>query len=291
MKGQARSSAAITIVNALPTGVGCAVGIDLHAEARVTVTPTTSEGPPSFEIPAEARTPVVEESLRYGANRYLAQSGFTARLELRSEIPVARGLKSSSAVSTAILLACARAAGRVPTALEVGRMAAEAGRQSGASATGALDDALSGLEPGFVVTDNGRGELNRRAPVDAAWGVVLYVPPRPHPPSPNLIAAFSAEAAEGRRAAEAARDGDWLTAMRLNTELVERVMAYPYERLRDRLRSHGALASGVSGLGPALATIAPMDRLPEVMRALPDDEAARFAVPFTQRSAMEASAP
>ncbi|MGD0588188.1 MAG: shikimate kinase [Thermoplasmata archaeon] len=288
MKGSARTTGAITIVNALPTGVGCAVGIELRAAAQVAVNRSTSSGPPILEIPPEARTSVVEESLRSGLTKYLPESGISVQLSLSSEIPVARGLKSSSAVSTAILLACARAAGRDPTALEIGLLSAEAGRRAGVSATGALDDALAGLEPGFVLTDNARGEIRGRAEVEPTWGVVLYVPAHAHPPSPNLLSAFSEEHAAGELVSRAANGGDWFTAMRLNTQLVERAMGYSYEGIRDRLRSHGALASGVSGLGPTLAAIAPTDRLAELIRALPSDDARKIVVPFTRTSSMRA---
>jgi len=282
MNGTATASAAITITNALPTGVGCAVGIELRAEARVSVSSSGAKNASTVEIPREVRSPIVEESMRAGTSRYLPDSGVAATLVLRSEIPVARGLKSSSAVSTAILLACARAGGNEPNSLEVALLAADAGRRSGVSATGALDDALAGLDPGFVVTDNRLGKVRRRAEVDPAWGVALYVPTQAHPPSPNLVAAFREERASGELAARAANEGDWFNAMRINTELVERVMGYSYESIRDTLRSHGALASGVSGLGPALAAIAPTHRLPDLIRALPSDEAHKFIVPFTR---------
>jgi len=286
MSGTARTSAAITITNALSTGVGCAVGIELHAEAHVALSEDPSRQSVSLEIPVEVRTPIVEESLRAGLSRFYPQPGAVARLSLRSDIPIARGLKSSSAVSTSILLAVARAARREPTALEVGLLSAEVGRRAGVSATGALDDALAGLEPGFVVTENSRGEVLRRSVVDPGWGVALYIPPESHPPSPNLISAFSADRAAGERAANAARTGDWATAMRLNTELVERTMGYSYGGVRDRLRMHGAIASGVSGLGPTLAAIAPTERLPELVRVFPSDPAQKIALPFTRSSAM-----
>ena len=286
MSGTARTSAAITITNALPTGVGCAVGIELHAEARVSISVDASRQSASLEIPVEARTAIVEESLRKGLSRFFPGPGAVARLSLRSEIPIARGLKSSSAVATAILLAVARAAGQKPTALEVGLLAAEVGRRAGVSATGALDDALAGLEPGFVITENSRGEVLRRSAVDPGWGVALYIPPESHPPSPNLIAAFSADRPAGERAARAARTGDWATAMRLNTELVERTMGYSYGAIRDRLRMHGAITSGVSGLGPTLAAIAPTERLADLVRAFPSDAAQKITVPFTRSSAM-----
>lgn len=282
MNGTARTFGAITITNALPAGVGCAAGIALAVEARVGLTKNGSKNSPTLEIPRDCRSPVVEESLRVGLSQYFPEPGIVARLSLRSEVPVARGLKSSSAISTAVLLAVARAAGRKPSPLEIGRCSADVGRRVRVSATGALDDALAGLEPGFIVTDNVRGEVLRRTDIDPGWGVVLYIPPQRHPPSPDLASAFSKERASGELAARAAMDGDWVKAMRINTELVERTMGYSYRELREHLRSRGAIASGVSGLGPTLATIAPIDRIPDLVREFPPDRAEKRPVPFVR---------
>ncbi len=98
------------------------------------------------------------------------------------------------------------------------------------------------------------------------------------------MAAFSNERASGELAARAALDGNWTKAMQLNTELVERTMGYVYRDLRDHLRGHGAIASGVSGLGPTLAAIAPVARLADLVRELPADQARKLVVPFTRPS-------
>lgn len=285
MKGAARSFGAITIANALPTGVGCAAGIELAVEAEVSVTSDGSHDPPKVMGPTEDRYRVVDQSVRTGLARYHAHPGTVVSVALRSEIPAARGLKSSSAVSTAVILAVARAAGHEPSRLEIGRLAADAGRRSGVSATGALDDALAGLEPGFIVTDNRQDTVLRRAEIDPAWGVLLYIPEREHPPSPGLVSAFGREREAGERAARAVLEGDWATAMRINSEVVERTMRYAYRPLRERLEHHGAIASGVSGLGPTLATIARTDRLSDLAQLLPEDGAERRRVPFCRTSA------
>ncbi|HXY12277.1 MAG TPA: shikimate kinase [Thermoplasmata archaeon] len=282
MIGRARSHGAITIANALPTGVGCAAGVNLPVEAGVTITSNRKGTRATHQIPADARSRLVRQALRTGLDTYLPRSNVEVTLELHSDVPVARGLKSSSAVSSAILLALAVASGQRPSSLEIGRLSAEVAQRAGVSATGALDDALAGLGPGFVVTDNTRGELLRRADVNPSWKVVLYIPPGRHPPSPRVRLAFARERRLGEQVARAAMDGDWARAMQLNTELVERTMGYSYENLRHRLRDHGAIASGVSGLGPTLATIAPGGSVSELLAELPSDPAQTRVVSFLQ---------
>ena len=282
MIGRARTFGAITITYALPSGIGCAAGIALSVDAEVSLVPRDPPARVEHQIPPSSRTPLVEEAIRQALTRFGSGSPVEAHLSLRSEIPPGRGLKSSSAVATAVVLATARAAGRAPTLLKVARVAADAGRAAGVSATGALDDALAGLEPGFVVTDNRRDELLRRTDIDPDWGVVLYVPAQAHPPAPDLLSRFAVHRKQGELSARAAMDGDWVRAMRLNTELVERAMGYSYEKVRDRLASRGAIASGVCGLGPALAAIGPTERLSDLVAEFPPDDSERRIVAFSR---------
>ena len=291
MTGAARSYGALTITNALPTGIGCAVGIELPVDARVSLSTQGPRKAPTLRVAAGQRTRLVELSLRAGLSTYFPETNAVATLSLRSKVPVRRGLKSSSAVSTAILRATARAAGTEPSSLELGRLSAEVSRRAGVSATGALDDALAGLTPGFVVTDNLLGEVLRRSEVDPSWAALLYIPSRPHPPSPRLRTAFSKEHRAGELSVRAALEGDWARAMELNSELVERTMGYSYRDIRHRLLSHGALASGVSGLGPTLATIAPRAQLDELASLLPSDRAEKRLVPFVRGNGSRGAGP
>ena len=68
--------------------------------------------------------------------------------------------------------------------------------------------------------------------------------------------------------------------MELNTRLVEQVLGYEYGSIRAELARRGALASGVSGMGPALAAIAPRDRCAEVAAGFPDREARVLTLDF-----------
>jgi len=269
--GTARTTAAITIVNGLPTGFGCALGVALPVRARVVLEPAPAGQEPSLRFSRGAATPVVRETLRLAIDRYAAGGPWNADLHLRSEIPPARGLKSSSAVATAVALATARAAGREPPDLEIARLAAGAARTSGISATGAFDDAIAGLRSGFCLANNRTDELVRHGPVDPRWRVSLLVPGGRHLPSPEWKRAFERRAADSTRAVDAALEGRWWEAMAINSELVEEVVGYAYATLRADLASRGALGSGVSGLGPAFAAISEPPHEAEVLGAMPKE--------------------
>ncbi len=269
MRGVGTATGAISIVNALPTGVGSAVGIDLLARAELDLHPAGSSEKWDVRIADEARSPLVIESLTQALRRFAPGTSGRGELTVRSTVPIGRGLKSSSAVSSAVVLAAARATETPVTAVEVARISAQASIVAGVSATGAFDDALAGLSVGIVVTDNARAELLRSIPLDGGLGVAIYVPPQTHPPSPGMKAEFEKEAVASSRAVRAAIDGDWTIAMDQNSRLVERVMGYDYTAAREALRATGAVASGVSGLGPTLAAFAPTTQLREVAAQLP----------------------
>jgi shikimate kinase len=269
LRGVGTARSAVSVVNALPLGIGAAFGIEWPARATVDVDPGSSPGGPPRIDPPASRTPLVRATAVASRQRFGRGEGGELRLVVRSTIPVARGLKSSSAVSSAVALATARAVGREPTPFEVARLSAEVGRTTGVSATGAFDDALAGLVSGGVVTDNRHDAELRRFDFDPELGVALWVPARPHPRSPRLRERFRKEPALAQRAVDAALDGDWVGAMAANSALVERVMGYRYERLHEGVRLAGATVAGTTGLGPAFAAVAPSNRLPRVLRALP----------------------
>lgn len=276
MRGLGESRAAVSVVNALPLGIGAALAIDWPARASAEFDAT---------VPGRARPSVRPKSsstriVRATANAALARYGTEGRLRLsvRSTIPERRGLKSSSAVGAAVAQATARACGADPATEELARLVAEVGRASGLSATGAFDDALAGLIGAGVVTDNGSDRCLRRFDPGTGLSVVLWVPDRPHPLSPRVVGRFRRTPGLARRAADAALDGDWAAAMAANSIVVERAMGYRYEPLREAVLRQGAIASGVSGLGPAFAAVAPAARATRVLRALPAGRGVRRSV-------------
>jgi shikimate kinase len=267
MRGVGRSSAAITVVNALPTGVGCALGIQRYVLASVDLGPAGAESLTCDPLTSD--TPLVRAAVQAALRQFDVGRPQRIALHLRSDVPMAKGLKSSSAVATAVLGGVARALGASPDPIAVARLAAEVSRAVGLSATGAFDDALAGLRGGFVLTDNRRDSVISEARAPDDWTAVVYLPPGVHAPSPEWRSRFETKAVDGESVAELARAGRFPEAMRRNSDLVESVMGYDYATLRARMHAAGAVAAGVSGLGPALAALVPRERQHEVVASLP----------------------
>src|SRR3989454_7856623 len=177
MKAQATCSGAGTIVNAIATGQGAAFGLALRATA--TVEPRPEEFGVNVHVP-----PGVDPALAMAASRrVLGRRGTKAGLEVfvDSEIPISRGLKSSSAVANAVILAGATALGLTIDPMDVAKMSVDAAFDAGVTITGAFDDACASLLSGICVTDNRDRRLLAldRFPDDLV--AVVQIPPRMAP--------------------------------------------------------------------------------------------------------------
>lgn len=265
MRGVGTASGAVTLVNALPTGVGCAVAIAIPARAEVELRPGPRSGPHRIRFEKGTETELARETVRAGLNRFAPGVSFSGEVRIESGVPVGKGLKSSSAVEGALLRAIANALHRPQDSLDLARIAARVAQKIGLSATGAFDDCVAALRGGIAFTDNLSLTPLRAAPLTPGLRAVIWVPVESHAPSPAWLERFRAESAPGRAVVEAARAGRWGEAMSLNSALVERVMGYDYGTLRAELLAAGAAMCGVSGMGPSVAALVPADRVDPVL--------------------------
>ncbi|MGA7860755.1 MAG: shikimate kinase [Thermoplasmata archaeon] len=271
MHGIGTTSGAITLINALPTGIGCALAISLPVRAEIDLRPSDERGTRRIQLERGSDTQLVRETLAVGLSRFAPGEMFSGELRIDSRVPTGKGLKSSSAVGGAVLRAVASALRQSRPPEELARLAADVAQEIGLSATGAYDDCLATLRGGLVLTDNTNRALLRSPSFVPDLSVVLWIPPESHVPSTSWRERFRGEAESGRAAVEAARTGRWAEAMTLNTELVERVMGYDYGALRAELLRHGATMCGVSGMGPALAALVPRANVEAVVSQLPSE--------------------
>ncbi|MFB6295476.1 MAG: shikimate kinase, partial [Halobacteriales archaeon] len=167
MIGRARAPAAGTVLNALANHTGSAFAIDAYTTAEVElddrdeVTGEVAENP-------DADTRLIERCVAAVTGRYGDGEGGTVHTE--SEVPMAAGLKSSSAAANATVLATldalADAVADDPGAadaehgsaaierVDACRMGVQAARDAGVTVTGAFDDASASMLGGVTVTDN-----------------------------------------------------------------------------------------------------------------------------------------
>ena len=263
MKARAKAHGAISILNAILTGVGGAMGVDLWTSAEVEVLKNkeVKVDIPRGEDPTlaiEAAKIVLEES---GSD----ELGFFVKTS--STIPIGKGLKSSSAAANAITLAACKAVGLRLSLEEVVRLSIEASIRAGVTITGAFDDAYTSFFGGINITDNRSMKVMLRAGAPEELSVFILVPDEKVYTKSIDVEAFKKVRDFAMKAVELALSGRYWDAMTMNGLAVAAAMDFDPSPILNALRK-GALGAGVSGTGPAIAAIASPKKAEEVSKAL-----------------------
>ncbi|MHC1602735.1 MAG: shikimate kinase [Methermicoccaceae archaeon] len=254
MHGQGTAYGAGTVINAIATWKGSAFGIGLTTTVDVSL-----EEANRTHIEAKSNEGTDCTLMIRCVQLVLARFGLSCEgtVSSKSNIPIARGLKSSSAVANAAVVATLRALGRELPSEEVVRLGVRAALDAGVSITGAYDDACASFFGGVVLTDNRRMILFKRDVLDAE--VMIYVPSASQLTSGvnvgrcRLIAPFVEEAYK------LAVSGAYDRAMTLNGFLYCAALGYDTDVVMDALRC-GASGCGLSGTGSAYTALFREDR-------------------------------
>jgi shikimate kinase len=263
---KAESHGAVTIVNAMATGKGAALGIKLWT--RATVTPTNQKGTfiaRNLTNPEED-TGLAEVAARRVFSRFGAHKRLGAIVETESNIPIAVGLKSSSAASNAVTLASLRAIGKKVSDLQAIKLGVNASLQAGVTLTGAYDDASACYFGGLVVTDNMKRKILRKFKPKTGFSVLIHIPKtkrytRDIDPKPLEVIKSFVQAAH-----QEALRGNYWNSMTLNGFAYSMALGYETNSTTLALNA-GAIAAGLTGKGPAVVAIVPEAKLPPVRAA------------------------
>lgn len=268
MKAQATAYGGGTIVNAIATGRGAAFGLALRATATVETRSV------EFGIQAHVPAGVPPNLSASAARRVLHQGASKVGLEVSidSEIPISRGLKSSSAVANAVAGASARALGLHLDPLELARIGVDAAFDADVTLTGAFDDACASLLGGICITDNRTMELLAldRLPEDLV--AVVHIPPRTISKTDLKRIDFASIRAPVEAAYRLALRGNHFQALDANSAAYAPLLGID-ETPAVRGRAAGALAAGITGTGPAILARAKPDCVDRVRAAMEDGEA------------------
>lgn len=236
---------AVSIVNAIATGKGAALGISLETTAILNI----KQGGGRLICHPKKNTlfnyivdSVIPKKIRQENDIYLS---------INSNIPIGVGLKSSSAVSSAVSLACHSLLSDQLNDFDVLNTAVESSKLAKITITGAFDDSTACYFGGIVLTNNYSNILMKREPVPKDIRVVILVPNNTERKNVMKLIYFPDLF---NKAFELA-DLDYLIAMKLNGVLISAIMSYNYEPILSSLEK-GALSASISGNGPAIAVIA-----------------------------------
>lgn len=248
LQAQATLHGAVSIVNAIATGKGATLGISLKTKAIVKI--SSGSG-----VSIESRNKTISSRL---INRVVQKvvpkselEKFKVEIVLESDIPTGYGLKSSSAISSAVSLACAKLFRPKWTDKQILLAGVDASIESRVSITGAYDDACGCYYGGFAVTDNYKRKIIKMEKGPKNLAAVIFIPKSRKRGNvknlKNLRPIFE-------QAWELARDSDYWNAMILNG-LATSTILNSDPKLITNLIEKGALGASVSGNGPAIAAI------------------------------------
>ncbi|HSV49769.1 MAG TPA: shikimate kinase, partial [Candidatus Acidoferrales bacterium] len=177
-KASAVAHGAATIVNAIALGRGAAFGVDLWTKVEVKL---TSE-PAVFEVKitsdSKESTLLVERTVFRVLEKFGLEKEFGAKVTTTSNIPAARGLKSSSVAANATALAAVTALGKKLDDLEIIKIGVQAAFDAKCTITGAFDDACASYFGGAVITDNLNKQILKQLPLPKDLVVLFHVPPQ-----------------------------------------------------------------------------------------------------------------
>ncbi|MYL17350.1 shikimate kinase [Halorubrum terrestre] len=263
MEGRAAALGAGTVLNALATGTGAAFGIDVETRATVELDPAADGVDGEIAEDADADTDLIERCVALATERWGDGEGGCVRTD--SDVPLAAGLKSSSAAANATVLATCDALGLAVgdggrasddavdvTRLEACRLGVRAAREAGVTVTGAFDDATASMLGGVTVTDNDADELRVREAVD--WDVLVWTPPERAYSADADVARCEAVAPMADLVADLAFDGRYGEAMTVNGLAFSAALGFDADPAVEAMPH--ATAVSLSGTGPSVVAVA-----------------------------------
>ncbi len=147
---------AVSIVNAIATGKGCTFGISQKVKVKISLEPGHYGISRNF-----VNDKLVNKIIRSILPASVLKNHFIT-INLVSEIPAGWGLKSSSAVSNAISLACYKLLDDQIYDRAVLNTAVNSSLWAKVSMTGAFDDACACYYGGVILTDNHYKKIIKR---------------------------------------------------------------------------------------------------------------------------------
>lgn len=259
MKARATMHGAVSIVNAIATGNGSSLGISLKVVAEAEL----GRGRGVRFVTGKNEDRLVNNIVRNTLPKEVVD-GNLITIRVKSEIPIGYGLKSSSAVSNAIALACSRLAKEDIDDYAVLDAAVKASLDAKVSITGAYDDATACYFGGFTVTDNYSRRLIRREEAPESLNAIIFLPRGTPRGDVHKLSNLSDLFNDAFKLAEA---GEYWKAMKLNGVLASAALSSRYLPIMAAIE-HGALAAGISGNGPSVAAVAYDDEVEDIKSAL-----------------------
>ena len=263
-KATATIHGAVSIVNAIANHKGATLGIDLKVTATVQSIPGSGSGGGGISIRSNDRSHssrLINSTVKkIVSKRDLERSRIAVTLD--SEIPTGYGLKSSSAISSAVALACSKIFKPHLTDKQVLLAGVEASIESKVSITGAYDDACSCYYGGFNVTDNAKNKRVQFEKISPDLTAIIFVPKNRRRGNLKKLKILSSVF---ENAWQLAKDKNYWDAMTINGLATATILNSDPKIIADLIRK-GALGASISGNGPSIAAVAKKESVSDIKK-------------------------
>ena len=266
-KATAIAHGAATIVNAIALGKGAAFGVDLWTKAEVKL--TDEVGIISGEIASDTTESslLIEKTVTRVLQLFGLEKSFGAKIKTQSNIPIARGLKSSSVAANATALATIAALKKTLDDIEIVKLSVEAAFDANVTVTGAFDDACASYFGGIFITDNLRREIIKQLPLPDDLVVLFHVPPQKVYTANSNVGRLRSIKPLVEIAFDKVLEGRVWEALTLNGLIYSSASNLNPAIAIDALAA-GAVAAGLCGKGPAVTVVVSKDNVASVEAAL-----------------------
>ena len=258
-KVKATVHGAVSLVSAIANKKGATLGISLKVEAIV----ETSDGK-GITIQSENKS-LSSRLINKTIEKIVSKKDLEKNkivITLNSEIPTGYGLKSSSAISSVIALACAKIFKPKLTDRQILLAGVDASIESKVSITGAYDDACSCYYGGFNVTDNAKRNRIHFQKIPSNLTAVIFIPKNRKRGKLKNLKILSPIF---NHAWELAKEKKYWEAMTING-LSTSVILDSDPKIIVSLIEKGALGASVSGNGPSIAAIVKKENISNIKK-------------------------
>jgi shikimate kinase len=258
-KVKATVHGAISIVSAIASGKGAALGITPKVEVIMESMPGSgiSIKSDSRSLSSRLITRTIEKIV---SKKQLSETKLN--LLLNSEIPTGYGLKSSSAISSVVALAAAKLFKQKIDDSKILLAGVNASIETKVSLTGAYDDACACYYGGFMVTDNYKRKIisSKKAPTNLK--VVIFIPKSRKRGNIKKLKTLNTVF---ERAWNFAKNEDYWNAMILNGFATSSILNSD-PKLITQLVEKGAIGASISGNGPSVAVVTKQSNISRIKK-------------------------
>ncbi|WP_299522631.1 shikimate kinase [uncultured Methanobrevibacter sp.] len=264
MKKLIRSPGSATIINAIATGFGSAFGIGLD----ITCQAKTQDSLITCSNDVGASTDLMEICAKKTFEKYgISKNDFGLKISTKSELPMASGLSSSSALSNSVVSVTSKIIAeefnlKPLNDLEIINLAIDASLEAKVTITGSFDDATASYFGGVVVTDNEHRKFIIKEKMDE-YPVLVYMPNFCSESGSSDVNRMKVLSPLVEITFELAESKDYFKALNLNGLIYANTLGFNSNIAIDAL-SVGALASGLSGTGSSFVAICEDDKIDDI---------------------------